>query len=264
MFKKIIFFYKQFKSCKIPLGAYLKIIRKRNGSGECSLQNLKFNYSKGSVFIALYEHIFISEIYNFSENISGHFTILDCGANIGVATLYFKKKYPNARVISFEPDTASFEILKKNAEGNQLSNVLLKNEAVWIDNNGVYFNSGNDMGSRIGTASDGITNSIKSHRLKDILNNEEKIDFLKLDIEGAESEVIEDCKEVLYKIDKLFIEYHSTPGEKQQFASILNILTTNGFRYYIKEDCNLSNSPFLKVETTWGFDLQLQIFAFKQ
>ncbi len=248
---------------KISFFKYINIKIHRNKPGYIKIANLNFNYTEGNVFLSLYNHIFIGDIYNFSEDEKKEYIILDCGANIGMATIYFRYKYPNSKILTFEPDPKNFEILSKNITDNNISGVILSDKAIWINNDGVRFSNTNNLGSKIEDNTTSNENLTKSKRLLDVINEYEKIGFLKLDIEGAESIVLEDCKEVLHKIDKMFIEYHSNPNEQQKLQNILNILTLNGFRYYIKEDCIISKNPFYKINAVWGFDLQLQIFAYK-
>ncbi len=263
MIKRISFFLKSILNSKIPIITYVSIKRNRASEGKCLIDGTTFNYSNGNIFIALYEHIFLNPIYNFSEEKNQPFVILDCGANVGIATLYFKKYFPKSKVIAFEPDPKNFEILSKNIADNNISDVILSDKAIWINNDGVQFSNTNNLGSKIEDSATSNENLTKSKRLKDLINEYDKIGFLKLDIEGAESIVLEDCKEVLHKIDKMFIEYHSSPSEPQQLQDILTILTNEGFRYYIKEDCALTQNPYQKINPIWGYDLQLQIFAYK-
>ena len=98
-------------------------------------------------------------------------------------------------------------------------------------------------------------------RLRDFLDS--RVDFLKLDIEGAEVEVINDCQDRLHNIEHLFVEYHSPLGQKQQLDIILTALTNSGFRYQIK-DVFSAKAPYLKVEQMAMMDLQLEIFAVKE
>lgn len=60
----------------------------------------------------------------------------------------------------------------------------------------------------------------------------------------------------------MFIEYHSHPKESQQLAEILKILTSAGFRYYIKE-AYVPKAPFIQRPTLDGLDLQLNIYAMR-
>src|SRR4029078_6054024 len=56
--------------------------------------------------------------------------IFDCGSNIGMSVLFFKKLYQNARIVAFEPDPATFETLRQNVVQNPLSHVELHSVAV--------------------------------------------------------------------------------------------------------------------------------------
>src|ERR1700739_2755043 len=61
----------------------------------------------------LFEEIFIGNEYFFESNRPDP-VIIDCGANIGFATLYFKKSYPASKIICFEANPYAFEVLKEN------------------------------------------------------------------------------------------------------------------------------------------------------
>ena len=70
-------------------------------------------------------------------------------------------------------------------------------------------------------------NLVQTQRLCDLLDV--KIDLLKIDIEGAEYEVIKDCESNLKNVEKLFIEYHGNYDEMHKLNSILNTLLANNF-----------------------------------
>ena len=92
----------------------------------------------------------------------------------------------------------------------------------------------------------------------------EKSIFLKIDIEGAEIEVIKDCAENLDKVCNIFIEYHSFIGTRQLLDEILLILVDKNFRFFIKP-VNDRIQPFIN-RTNKNYpqcDLQLNIFAYK-
>ena len=85
---------------------------------------------------------------------------------------------------------------------------------------------------------------------------------MKIDIEGAENQVVIDCEGVLNIIDYLFIEWHSNLSDPQMLGEILNLLKKEGFRYHIKEAFT-ARSPFVEIEEMCGMDLQLNIFAIR-
>src|SRR5436190_22989208 len=70
---------------------------------ETILFGKKFRIADAISFLSSLQEIFVGEIYKFIPG-SGPITIIDCGANIGLASIYFKMKFPEARVMAFEAD----------------------------------------------------------------------------------------------------------------------------------------------------------------
>jgi len=211
-------------------------------------------------FIWQFKEIFVDEIYNF-ETIETEPVIYDCGANIGMSIIHFKKLYPNSRIKAFEADPIIKGYLQNNLKRNNINDVEVINSAAWIDYNGVEFSiEGADGGSIYGNA-----NKIKvpSIRLKDFIEKEIRIDMLKVDIEGSEYEVLNDCKDSLSCVKNIFIEYHSWNNNNQRLSEILSILENNGFRYYI-ENVTKRTCPFINRAEQNPMDLQLNIFGYKK
>ena len=133
--------------------------------------------------------------------------ILDCGSNVGISALYFKSIFPQARITCFEADPAIAEILKRNLKSNGAADVVVHQKAVWTHSNGVSFGAeGADGGS---VQDGGNTVFVPSVRFKEILQQFDRVDLLKVDIEGAEVEVLSDCSEELHRVKYLYVEYHS-------------------------------------------------------
>lgn len=188
--------------------------------------------------------------------------IYDCGSNVGVSILYYKSIYPLAKVKAFEPDKNVVTCLKKNLQANKIDDVEVIEEAVWVNNNGIEFGSeGADGGSVFFT---GNKISLPSIRLKDLLEKESKIDLLKMDIEGAEVEVLSDCADQLAKIKFLFVEYHSWKNQPQQLDILLKLLNASGFRYTIQSIGSQEHSPFMMNPSDHSMDIQLDIHAINE
>ena len=212
-------------------------------------------------FLGQFKEIFVEDIYKFAS-ISKEPIIYDCGANIGMSCLYFKKLYPKAKIKAFEADSKIAKILKNNLlKNNMLDGIEIINSAVWIDNKGIEFASeGADGGSIYGN---GNKMKMSSIRLKEYLEKEQKIDMLKIDIEGAEYEVLKDGKNSLKNVQNLFVEYHSWNNSEQKLSEILKIFEQNGFRYYI-ESLTHRKTPFINKGEDKNMDLQLNIFGVKR
>lgn len=207
------------------------------------------------------QEIFIDEVYKFQTSLQTP-RILDCGANIGLSVIYFKRNYPLAQVVAFEPDPDNFSLLKTNLESFRLSDVELLNKAIWVEEGRVLFSVAGSVGSRIERTSTHELSSgeVPSCQLRQYL--EKRIDFLKLDIEGAEFEVLNDCRDLLENVDSLFVEYHASHEGDQRLDEMLSWLRSAKFRYYIEDAWVNQRHPF--VEKRGGvYEMQLNISAYR-
>lgn len=219
----------------------------------------KIHIIDASSYLSMLNELFVRQNYKFIAGRSDPL-IIDCGSNIGLSVIYFKMLYPFAKIIAFEPDPKAFAALTYNIKSFGFSDVELHNKAVWISDSKINFFREGSWGGKIvaETNGDNII-SVEATSLKKYLS--EKTDFLKIDIEGAETEVINECREELKNVKNLFVEYHSSTGKVQVLSNLLASLSGAGFRYHVKE-ASVRKQPFIE-KTREGFDSQLDIFAFK-
>ena len=185
--------------------------------------------------------------------------IIDCGSNIGISILYFFEKYPLAKIYAFEPDPNIFKYLKTNLTKNCINKELFLNDsAIWINELGIDFGIEGADGGSIFLSKKSI--NVKTTRLRDFILKFNRIDLLKIDIEGAEVEVLDDCKDVLENIKYISCEYHSFKNRPQELGKILKILENADFRYNIKMINNVNGFAQNSI-TNNGMDLQLNIYA---
>jgi FkbM family methyltransferase len=221
----------------------------------------KIYFKNGPELLHSLKEIFVDEIYNIQFHKPDPY-IIDCGANIGLSVLYQLSRYPGARIIAFEPDRNNFVHLEQNIRPKGSSKVSLLNEAVWKEDTILHFLAEGNMGSKISQEiTQNSTIEVKAARLKNLLV--EKIDFLKLDIEGAEYEVIKDCTDNLHMADHLFVEFHGYFTRMNELNEILQIIEKNGFAFYIREADTVYPTPFSRGSKKPQYDLQLNIFCFK-
>ena len=256
------------KLSKFDIGWFQEKVLKHSHTGGILKHKYKDKYEiqfrDPQAFLHSVNEIFIDEIYKFETNISSPI-IIDCGANIGMSILYFKSNYPNSKILAFEPDEENFRLLNANLNNWKFDDVEIKCNATWINNENVIFNSKGELAGKIETnKSDNKDESnkiIQAKRLKDLIKNQ--VDLLKIDIEGAEYEVMKDCDNNLINVEKIFIEFHSNYNEIFKLNEILNILVKNNFYYYIKEAGVTYKWPFAENKTKYDYDVQLNIFALK-
>ena len=82
-------------------------------AGPIDLLGYKISYLGEPQFRYLFNEIFMQAPYFFKSS-NDPPLIFDCGSNIGMSVLFFKKLYPNARIVAFETDPFTFEILRRN------------------------------------------------------------------------------------------------------------------------------------------------------
>jgi FkbM family methyltransferase len=237
----------------------------RYQNGYTKILGFKFRFADSASFVGQYIDIFKREIYNFKA-INNQPYIIDCGANVGISVLYFKTLYPNAEIIAFEPDKDIFAILKENIDNSNHKKVTLINKALWnTEGKTSFIDEGADGGKILDSKNIPPHNlniiEVETTSLRACLN--QKVDFLKIDIEGAETIVIEDCENLLHNVERIFIEFHSAINKPQQLDVILNILSKNNFRYYLESARNYNKSPFISPTTVGNYDNFINIYGYR-
>jgi FkbM family methyltransferase len=209
-------------------------------------------------FVWTYRDIFQRELYAFRARSERPY-IIDGGANIGLSVLYFKRLYPLAEIVAFEPDPYIFGLLEQNLRSHGHDDVRLERRALWSSETRLSFHGDGADGGRVGREEAGGT-AVQAVRLPPYLDRH--VDLLKLDIEGAETEVLGDCREALDKVERLYLEYHSTVGQPQTLHVVLEILASAGFRVQILP-CSVASRPLIDPPVASGMDLQLHVFGIR-
>jgi FkbM family methyltransferase len=230
--------------------------------GEIDLGEYRIAYADLLTLCPQWRDIFVEDSLQF-ETSRRDPRILDCGANIGLASLYFKRLYPHARITAFEADPTLAAICRRNLADNAASDTDVHAVAVWREAGMVRFqqegaDSGAIEGAGVGLGGNVI--QVPSIRLRDILAGE-RVDLLKLDIEGAEHAVLPDCVDVLTNVDALLIDVHEFDPTRRGLASLLDLLTSAGFQYAIGNGAPLPwrgapQGPFPHAATSWAMLLR--------
>lgn len=191
-------------------------------SASTDLLELKRNDCKYPFFLRIpssdvptYEQVFINQEYDFQVETQPK-VIIDAGANIGLASIYFANKYPSARIIAIEPELSNFTLLKKNvASYPQVTPVQAalwhRNEEIELVDPGLGkwgFMTETKGSSEILAAS--VCHVVAAMTVDKIMHDYElgKIDILKIDIEGAEREVFSDTSTWINDVSSVIIELH--------------------------------------------------------
>lgn len=204
------------------------------------------------------DEVFMSDFYKFNSD-NEKPVIIDCGANIGLSVLYFKHTHPDAMIYAFEPDTKNYNYLAENVKSYGWQKSVFIYKQLVSDTAGFeYFEELGNAGSKIVTENEQNSNTskIEKIRLKVFLTELNcKIDFLKLDIEGSEFDVIPDLKELYPKIQKMYIEFHSDVNNFPEMYDYIQKHLGNDFNFQIStnftEDQNIYTALENKISKTY-------------
>jgi len=163
----------------------------------------------------VFEQIFLDDDYALDADLHPRF-IVDGGANVGYASIYFANRYPDAEILAIEPDATNFQVMCENVKPYPKVRPLRaglwgKHGTLIVDNSlgswgctvaGIHPNDEAEKNSAC---------HVEAVTVDDVLlsSGHERINILKLDIEGAEREVFSaSCQSWLSLTDVLIIELH--------------------------------------------------------
>ena len=240
VFSKLKILFKSrkiFKNWYIYPKIYFKLTKKEYAIFETKFgQKIKIRVN--STDLMALTHVWLIEEYakkNF--DIKSSDTVIDVGAHIGLFTLYASQSCKIGNIYSYEPVKENFEILKENMNINNLKNVKIFNLAVSNSNSTITLFMNNDESghSMFSESSENII--VKSTSLMKIFddNKIKECNFLKLDCEGAEYEIIEKLPSTYFEmIEKIIIEYHMVDSHPELLEKLQNKLSANNFKFETK------------------------------
>ena len=188
----------------------------------------------GTSDLPTFEKVFIDQEYNFDLPNFPTNLIIDAGANVGYASLFFANRFPQAQIIAIEPESENFAMLQLNTQG--FPRIKPVQAALW--NKPISLSIANpeaeswEFQVRETAPADSNGSDIKARQIPGItipelikMSGQQRISVLKLDIEGAEKELFESGSEDwLGLVDMIIIELHDRyrPGCSSTFYRALS------------------------------------------
>lgn len=159
-------------------------------------------------------------------------SVIDGGANIGMFTLATLRDHPDAKITAFEPDPALRAMLRENLDRNGARGVTVVDAALGAVDGEMAFTPDGRAGGTLGGES---AMRVRVVPLSRYLDGE--VDFLKLNIEGAELDVIREAASAgrLRRVRAMVIEYHGWAQAPQRLGALLEVLDASGFRYMLHD-----------------------------
>jgi FkbM family methyltransferase len=242
----------RFKNLQKQLG-FLKAISFYSKLKRGNLLNLKvhnlaqpFRIRNNPFDYATFEEVILKETYNIPLSFQPKY-IIDGGGNIGLTACFFGTKYPNAVIVSIEPDKDNFKTLQLNCR--HYKNIHILQCGIW--NNNTHLKIENALvGNNAFTVAETEWATGETIEAVTILHIMEKysmpyIDILKLDIEGSEKEVFEQSFEKWLPLTRvLIIELHDKM-KKGCSKNVFNAINQFNFSFDIKgENIIFTNNDF--------------------
>lgn len=182
-------------------------------TGMIPIYNFKMNAKRFDVQmrtysgdISIFYELFWKKMYALPHKlIQSPEIIIDLGAHLGFTSIFYALEYENAKIYSLEASKENFRLLKKNTE--KFAQISVLNRAINFEDGEVLFEEGGlSYNTRISDKGDviqaiSIPTLMKNHKIH-------KIDLLKIDIEGAEKELLHQNNDWLEKVENIVIELH--------------------------------------------------------
>lgn len=173
----------------------------------------------GTSDILVYRQVFQRAEYGALSGVDDVRTVVDCGANIGLTSVYFLNLFPRSRVIAIEPDPSNADLCRRNLAAYGARAKVIE-AGVWSRPTKLSLQSkglGKEWGTQVRASADGATNAIDIPSL-----GLPTIDILKVDIEGSELEVFgNEAAGWLKSVRNIAIELH-TPECERVFRQALD------------------------------------------
>lgn len=197
-------------------------------------------FTKRGALRSQFDEIYLNRHY--ACNLHSHKpVIVDCGGNIGMSAIWFRQNYPGCSLTVYEADPDLAVILKRNVDRAGFPDTTVCNSAVWTENTQLSFAAKGDDTGKIHPAG---RSSVAAVDLATALPH--KVDLLKLDIEGAEFQVMEHLLKTgaINRVQNLVIEFHPVRKTIGRMLQILDELAQTGMKYNFEA----SISPWLEPE----------------
>jgi FkbM family methyltransferase len=181
--------------------------------------------------ILTFDEVIRQQVYkNILSRLKRCDTVIDLGANIGLATLYFAAHYPSCRLFAVEPNPHSYQILTANLRKlvdtgrcRTVQAAVWGGEKVLVADCSQASEHYSAFKMKASNAEDGSQGTAMGLPIQKIIEQSgfKRIDLLKVDIEGAEVELFKSELSWLHEVTSIAIEFHGDSRSECRFDEIM-------------------------------------------
>jgi FkbM family methyltransferase len=182
----------------------------------------------------VYKEIFIDECYSWWHSTDLR-TVVDAGANVGLASLYYLAKYPGVKIVAIEANPKAVEKLRGTFADNPsvtIEPVAISGAAgrtkMWIDRSSGSNLNASITGRDVETMDNFDVVEVETRTADSIFP--EHVDLLKLDIEGAEYDVLRSPTIIPGRVKAIVLEAHDLDRRRAEFEELRHLLIGRGYQ----------------------------------
>ena len=173
-----------------------------------------------------FDEVFVAREYELPIRGFAPRHILDLGANVGYASVLFAARWPEVRILAVEPERENMVLLKRNTGGYRTIDAL--HAAVWSRPGEVAIANPDDEANafRMTEANANAAQKVPAYTIAQLIDRMgcDRLDLLKMDVEGAEVEILRDAASWLDRVNVMIIELHDrlVPGCGEALCAALH------------------------------------------
>ncbi len=187
----------------------------------------------GPSFLSAWDEVFVNRIYDLGS-LPPRPRLVDAGANVGLAALYWRYRYGAIRYLGFEPDPAIAAVCRANLAAWGVDGTLIEAAVGPSASVADFLPDGADGGRTVDTGATAVGRTIRVQVEELVPHLAEPTDLLKIDIEGGERELLPSLGVAIGRVAHLFVEWHCPPTGPSGLGEAISLLESWGFTVVVQ------------------------------